>query len=691
MKLALFLTLGTLVAFQATAQTPPPPDTLLPRELAPVIVTTTRMATPDTRLPIALTVIDKYRIQLGQQQLSLYESMGGVPGLFAQNPDNFAQDLRVSIRGFGARSAFGIRGIRFFVDGIPETTPDGQSDIDNIDPSLLRRMEVLRGPSSGLYGNAAGGVISLQTDNAADVPVAELQASAGSFGFRSYQAKSGFRRGIFEGVVSVTRNETTGFRGHSRMESTILNSKLIFTFDSTTTLTVLANYGNSPRAEDPGGLTAAQVAADRQQAGAPNLRFNAGEAVQQGRVGLVFEKKMGRHLFFARTFFTKRAFTNRLAFMAAGAGAINRQFAGGSLQYQYTTRFGRLDYRIRVGLDLEGQDDRRQRFDNLAGQETPGKQTFKQVEMFRNGAGYVTQEATLGRATVLLGLRYDAIRLSVADLFLADGDQSGQRTFSRLNPGAGLTYALSKRANVYATVGTSFETPAMSELSNNPSGTGGFNPALNPQQATNLEVGTKTYLGTRFRVDVAVFQIGVQDELIPYQLAAQPGRVFFRNAGQTSRRGLEVGLSATLGRGLTVYGTYTFSDFWYTQYQTATANLNGNVLPGVPRQTAYGELRFVRPNGFFLIGQVRLVGSLFADDANLNTSPAYTTLNLRTGYSATVGRFLVEPFAGVNNLFGAEFNQNVLLNAANGRFYEPSVGQYWFGGLKLAVQKRGKE
>jgi iron complex outermembrane receptor protein len=659
-------------------------DTLLIRQLAPVTVSATRLEINEKRLPSALTVLGEGRIQIGQPQLSLFESLGGVAGLFAQNPDNFSQDLRISIRGFGARAAFGIRGIRLVIDGIPESTPDGQADVDNLDMGAMRRLEVMRGPSSGLYGNAAGGILNFQTENANEMQLLEGQATVGSYGLRSYRFKTGAQRKKFQYVFIATRNQSEGYRALSHMESTILNLKLRYDFDSLTRLSILANYGNSPVADDPGGLTLQQAMDNRRQAHPNNVRFLAGESVAQGRIGITFEKTMGNHLIFARAFGTKRDFANYLAFQAAGAGTINRTFMGASFQYQFSRKFELISYRFRLGMDVEAQDDTRRRFDNLIGER--GKLTFDQLESFKNIAAYVTQELTYQKVTMLVGLRSDAIRLNATDYFLTDGDQSGKRQFSRMNPSVGISLEASSKVNIYTNLGTSFETPTMSELSNNPTGTGGFNPDLNPQQAVNYEIGAKTYFGQRLRTDIALFNVEVKNELVPRQIEGQAGRVYYRNAGRSRRQGVELSLNAVLAKGLTLFSNYTYSDFRYREYQTTTGKFDGNVLPGIPKHAAQAELRYFTPMGLFAIAQIRHASQLYADDANAVTANGYSVVNLRLGGQKMWGKLHLEPFIGVNNVLDTTYFQNVQINASANRYFEPAQGRFWFGGVKVGIK-----
>lgn len=279
-----------LTAFSQSKQ-----DTLVPLTGAPVEITAARLAISATDVPLAVFVLDRARLQTATQQLSPYEALGAIPGVFAMNPDNYAQDLRISIRGFGARASFGIRGIRVFTDGLPEGTPDGQVDVDNLDMGVMRQMEVIRGAASGLYGNAAGGVIWLTTETPeAGKPLLEVQTAIGSYGFRRYQVKAGGRTGRWSYLLTGSHNRTTGYRDWSNMENTLLNGKLVRDLKTGGKITLLANYGNSPVANDPGGLTAVQLAENPRQAGFNNLKYDTGESVEQWRTGLTFEQKIGQ-------------------------------------------------------------------------------------------------------------------------------------------------------------------------------------------------------------------------------------------------------------------------------------------------------------------------------------------------------------------------------------------------------------
>ena len=704
-------------------------DTLLFRALDSVTVTATRLESRELDAPLSLTVISKEQIQAGQQQLALNESLAGVPGLLALNADNFAQDARIAVRGFGARSAFGIRGIQLVVDGLPESTPDGQGQVDNIDPGVLASAEVIRGPSSGLYGNAAGGVISFTTEEPPAEPLAEARFSAGSFGFQRYQLKGGGRKGKLGVIAYGSHTRLEGYREHSAMESSLFNARLHFDYEKDGKrssdiqghddvynhyksnnylsndyksndyfynnykdndhrcggqLQLLLNYLDSPLAEDSGGLTLEDVKESRRQAFSRNLTFDAGEAVRQGRLALRWKHRWGlKHQLESYTFYLFRDFNNRLPFEMGGIVAFNRQYSGLGASYGYTGKPGALPYRFKLGIDLANQVDDRQRFDNLEG--ASGPLNFRQEESFRSLGFYWVQEWGLADAlNATLSTRFDVLRLAADDYYLADGDDSGKLGFENFNPSLGLLYTFSSSARAFANFSTSFETPALSELSANPAG-GGFNETLSPQKATSYELGLRGLVQRRLRYQLAVFYIGLQNELLPFELEAFPGRLFYRNAGASERLGLEASLDWQLRPGLTASLSYTFSDFTYSRYTTPDGDFAGNQLPAIPQHFGFFSLRYLHSSGLLASLRCRYIGALYADDANTEQDDAYLDAGLRLSYSRQFAWWGLHPFLGVNNLLDAQYRGNIRTNAFGGRYYEPAPGVHFYVGVRVRV------
>ena len=681
----LLLLLG-LPLWTLPAQERPPVDSLSAPTLDAVTISATRLEVEEMAAPLAITVVDERRLQQGNQQLSLNESLGIVPGLFVQNADNFSQDLRISIRGFGARAAFGIRGIKLLVDGIPESTPDGTAQVDNLDMGLMQRIQVLRGPASGLYGNAAGGVIVLETEPAPADEMIELRATLGSFRLQRYQVKAGFRAGKFGGLVYGSHTRTNGFREHSRMENTLLNGRFTYQPQEGTELNLLLNYVNSPLAQDPGGVDAATLAANPAAARDRNVSYQAGESVTQGRAALTLRHRLSpKAELQARAYALGRDFDNRLPFDFGGQVAIQRVYTGGGLSYQFADRLlGRFDYRLQSGVDVDYQADERQRYVNA--EDTRGAPTFEQRETFLSLGAYTIHElAFTPRFSATAALRFDALQLAADDAFLSDGDDSGQLTYQQVNPSMGLHYRFFPWLQPYANFSTSFETPALQELSANPDGGGGFNPNLRPQRAINYEIGTKGLAGERLRYSVAAFFIQVSSELVPYEIAGFPDREFFRNAGRSDRWGAELYLRATPVAGLTFTGSYTWQRFTYDQYQANGEDFSGNALPGLPAHLGYLELSYQARGGFYARAWTRLVGSQYADDANQTLVESYTVVNLRTGWVISLKQMEIEPYLGLNNLMDVVYPGNVRINAFGGRFFEGAPPRNYFGGLRVGL------
>ncbi|HYW03053.1 MAG TPA: TonB-dependent receptor [Gammaproteobacteria bacterium] len=650
-----------------------------PAPAGAITVSAPRLKQPLNQTPAAISVVTRRQMQ-GQQGLALDESLDRVPGTFFQDRYNFAQDLRISIRGFGARANFGIRGIKILVDGIPATLADGQSQVDGIDMNAIQRIEVMRGPASSLYGNASGGVIRITTRSGPPTPFAAATVKGGSYGFREADVQAGGQFGAWNDFVDASAMRLDGYRDHSRTQNANFNGKFRYDLGPDASLTTVVGLVNSPQAQDPGGLTAAEVRADRRQAAPGNLLYDAGEHVSQQKLGLVYKRSLDpADELSAHGFFVRRDFGNRLPFEHGGQVRFLRHYGGGGLDFTHVGSLLGRPNRVLLGTELERQRDDRQRYDNVLGRR--GAMTLNQIETVDNAAGYVQDEYRPGaRWNVNLGVRYDSVGFRVQDRYLADGNQSGRRTLGQWSYSAGASYAWHGRQRVYTNVSTSFETPTTTEFAN-PGPGGGFNPNLGPQEATNYELGLKGY-GGGMRYDVSVFHIDVRDELVPYQLPGQPGRDYYVNAGSSARDGLETSLRYRLGAHLTVSGSYTYSAFRFDHFRDSSGNYSGNTIPGIPRQKLFAELAW-RAGGSFAVLDALGVSRLYADNANDATSPGYALVNVRFGLSRKAGDFEVRPFLGLGNLLDTRYSQNVRINAFGGRYYEPAPGRNVYLGIKL--------
>lgn len=647
-----------------------------------IIISAARMETTVRDAARSVSIVDQERIQNGTQQLALDEALAGIPGLYLQNRYNFAQDMRVSLRGFGARSSFGIRGIKIIVDGIPETLPDGQAGVDSIDLGSARRIEVLRGPSSSLYGNASGGVIAIETELGQETPFVEANLAGGDLGYQKYQLKAGGKSETIDYLINVSTQELDGYRDHSRSESTLLNSRLGIQFSEQDSLNISFNYTDQPVADDPGGINAAQAAADPGSARDRNLLFDGGEALDQQRVGLVYERERSEGSLTVRNYYVWRDFSNKLPFQGGGSVALDRYFYGLGAQYS----FGDIlpeNIDISIGFDIDRQDDDRKRFDNDNG--VIGPLVFDQNEKVDGNGVYVQGRFALSDAWALsAGLRYDDIGFDVTDRFLANGDDSGDVSFDQFSPSVGLTYDFGDGL-LFGTISSSFETPTTTELAN-PDGSGGFNQILDPQTANSYEVGYK--LGRRqLYYELALFHIDLEDELTPFELAAFPGRTFFVNAGKSSRTGIEAAMSWTNSTGFGVDVSLTWSDFEFDEFIDNNGNdLSGSRLPGLPEYFGYLGLDYESENGLMVALDTSYSGSLFANNANSVKVPSYVVSSLRATYEFQRGNWLYRPYIGINNLFDESYNSNIRINAFGARHFEPAPDRNIYAGIVIRFQ-----
>ncbi len=652
--------------------------------LDPIIVNATRVDKSSNEIPAAISIIGQDEIQLGTEQLGLDESMGRVPGLFMLNRYNFAQDLRASIRGFGARSSFGIRGIKIIVDGIPETLPDGQGSVDGIDIGSARQITVIRGPASSLYGNASGGAILIESEQGTAIPFAETRATVGDFGLSKLQLKTGGESDNLNYLVNLSETSTDGYRDHSEFENTQFNGRFEYTMSNTSSLLTTIHHTDQPLANDAGGLTSEEVAIDRAQARARNVDYDAGESLRQTRIGLLYKTSFGEGRDFeARVYNTDRDFENKLPFESGGSVSLDRSFNGGGVKYVINSDIGDKPNRLLIGLDYDRQDDDRRRFDNLSG--VIGAQALGQNELVTSLGTYLQNETKLTDATELTaGLRYDQVKFDVTDEFFSDGDDSGVVDLEQLSPMVGISFKQSRNTHLYATISTAFETPTTTEFAN-PTG-GGFNQALEPQESTNYEVGIKT-VADSYRFEAALFHIEVENELIPFELSE---RTFYENAGSSSRDGIELSYTRQLVEQVNFSLAYTYSDFVFDRFTDDNGNVfDGKQLPGIPQDLLNLSFSWFGNNGLYASWDTTYTGDLYADNANDTNVVSSSVSDIRFGHNGFYGDWELASFFGVNNVFDEEYNNNIRINAFGDRYYEPAPEQNAYIGISLRRRFKG--
>ncbi|NRF48552.1 TonB-dependent receptor, partial [Pseudomonas stutzeri] len=548
-----------------------------PLTLDPLWVSSPRAESDWFTLPMAVSAVDE-QDHPGEQLLSLDTLLAPVPGVISQSRYNVAQGMRLSIRGFGSRSSFGVRGVRVLVDGVPLTMPDGQTEMDGLDTSLVERIEVIRGPSSTMYGNAAGGVLAIQTRQPGDSPRTQVEVTGGELGYRRMRAETSGSTGALGALLAVNATQLDGYRSHGTAETNHLTGKLRWQGQGGTLGFTLHAIDNL--AEDPGGLTLDQVRADRSQARPQSVQFDSDETVEQQRLSLVWDgKAAGDDTYQLRGYYGQREFSNRLPLRSNGQTAYDRWFAGVGAQRTFHRELAGLTHQLTVGMDLESQRDDRSRNDNLPGGIT-GVLTQRQRETADSRGVFIEDQVNLGDAWLLTaGLRYDSVRLEAKDRYLSDGDASGERNLEDWNYSLGMSRQLDAHHVVYVRYATSFETPTINEMAN-PTG-GGFNPSLGPAKSVNREVGVKgEYPGLRY--EAVFYSMRIEDELVP----EVDGRTFYTNAGRSSRDGVELSAGWLVGHNWRLTGAWSYNRYRFEQFQ----GYDGNRIPGIPQQSLFAEV-----------------------------------------------------------------------------------------------------
>ena len=685
--------------------------------LNPVVVTGTRMEQSSFMLPMSIDVVESPVIQEAQPRVNLTEALSRIPGLVIQNRQNYAQDLQVSSRGFGARSTFGIRGIRIVVDDIPASMPDGQGQAATINLGSVKRIEVLRGPFSAIHGNASGGVIQAFTEDGPPGTTMSATLLGGSFGTSRGEIKLGgtlggtgsagasATPGPFNYVVDISRFQTGGYREHSAATRYQASAKLTYRFDQDATLTLVANELHQGNTQDPLGLTRAEAISDPRQANATASLFNTRKSIDNTQGGMVYDYRFSaansvKLIGYAGT-------RQILQFLAVPLGAqipvtssggvvdLDREFGGLGLRWTYRSS-GSQPLTLTAGIDYEGSRERRKGFENFSGPVLGVRGDLRRNEnnTVTSFSQYVQAEwQFLPAWRISAGLRNTEVKFRSDDFFVESGnpDDSGSIAYRNLNPVLGLLYEATPLLNLYVSTGRGFETPTFAELGYRPDGATGLNFALRPSRSNNIEAGLKWLAAGSTRINLAFFETRVSGEILP--VTNSGGRATFQNAADTDRHGVELSADTRLGSNLSAYFSYTylhatFRDS-YSYRPSPSAALatvaSGNFLPGVPRNTAYGELAWRRGlPGFSAVLEAIYRDRIFANDINAEAAKQYAMANIRFAYTHQHGKWKFSEFVRIDNVSDTRYVGSVIVNESNGKFYEPAPGRNYMVGINAS-------
>jgi iron complex outermembrane recepter protein len=658
--------------------------------LPPIDATVARGALPRDRVPFAISVVEAGQLHPAMPAVDLHEVLRVVPGVLVGNRHNLAMDTRIVVRGFGARSAFGVRGVRIMLDGIPLTLPDGQAALTNVDVGSLGRVEVLRGPAASLYGNAAGGVIALTSREPPPEGLLEARLAVGSYGtsdplnLARYQANAGRTGARDSWFVGLSHLSTDGFREYSRARRSGLSARYRRALGENSAVTTILNVAAVPLAENPGALPLDSALQRPRMAWPQNVNSGSSKEVAQAQGGVAFTHDAGPAMLEAAAYGLGRSMDNPLPFgryiqlRRTGWGA--RVVARGTAPAPTTWA---------VGVEANAQRDDRLERDNVAG-EPVGPVYQDRIDRVVSIGPFAFVQASLApRLAIRAGGRYDAVAFDSDDRLGESGtDRPARRVLDAWSGSAGALVDLGHGVRTWSSLSTWFQTPTTTELINAPPAPGetccqtGFNPELEPQDGWGWEVGVGGGSGS-VRWEVVGFDLRVRNEILPFQVEGAQGRDFYRNAGRSSHRGLEVAAQAPVGRDWATALAYTYSAYRFAEPLDAT--LTGNRLPGIPPHRVEARISWSRA-GNMLGLDVEWADHSPVNDANTARAPSYTLLDLRAARAVRTRSATLEPFLALTNVLDSRYSSSVVINAFGGRYHEPGPGRAVLTGIKASFR-----
>jgi len=667
--------------------------------LAPVVITGSRVETSSFDLPYSVDAVQLNQDGTPALRVNVSEVLGAVPGVVVQNRQNYAQDLQISVRGFGSRAAFGVRGVKLIADGIPATNPDGQGQAATFNLDTAERIEVLRGPYATIYGNHAGGVIQLFSRDGKGDPRLRASVVGGEHGTLKYGLGAEGEKNGVGFVLDASHFETDGARDYSSAKRDQAFAKITVTPDEDSRLTLLASSLHQPDTDDPLGLTWATWKRDADAVEPVALQYRTRKSISHLQGGATYERRFGEDKLQVQAYGGRRSVTQYQAIpssaqAAAGqAGGVidfDRDFYGMGARWIMERDLGPGRLTLTTGIDYDRAEDDRQGYRNFIGSVlgVKGELRRNETNTMTSTDPYVQAVWRQGDFDWSLGVRHSRVKFEVDDKYVVtgNGDDSGSVTYRRTTPAAGVLWRVSPLLNLYASVGAGFETPTMTEAAYT-AGNGGFNFNLKPSRSRQAEIGLKAYVGESTRINAAVFQIETRDEIVV--AGSSGGRTFYTNAGRTLRQGLELAAEADLGHKLSTRASFTLLRAVYDEAFGSVPE--GKRLPGVPAVSAYAELAWKPLAGVTTAVEGIYRSKVYVNDLNnAEPAPAYALMNLRLAAEQQSGDWTFGEMLRLDNVFDRKYIGSVIVNETSPipRYYEPGPGRSLYGGVQVSYRFR---
>jgi iron complex outermembrane receptor protein len=666
--------------------------------LQEVVVTATRIEAIAFDIPAAISSVSGAQLRSDALGVNLADDVATVPGLLARNRYNYAQDQQISIRGIGANSAFGIRGVRVYQDGIPATGPDGQGQVSQFNLDSASRVEILRGPFSALYGNSSGGVIQIFTPRGEGPPQVRAGVVYGSFGDLRASMDALGSEGPFGYNVDFTHFRVDGFRDHSSARNESFNGKFDFSINETNHLALVTNIVSRPDAQDPLGVTQAELAADPEATDPAASRFNTRKSLHQQQAGLIYDLDISEAQSVRVTgYYGHRSVLQFLSIPATAQAAptssggvvdLGRRYGGADARWSWKGDLADRPMTWVAGLSYDRQNELRRGFNNFIGPlanplalGVQGTRRRDENDIAKDFDEYLQGTWDFSSLwSAMIGVRHSDVKFDSEDHFITatNGDDSGGVAYNATSPVAGLTFKPEDWLRAYASFGQGFQTPLGSELAYRPDGGAGLNFALKPQRSNNFELGVKVDIRPDVSAEAAVFQTNTRDEIVVDTNVG--GRTTYENGGRTRRRGVEYSLNDRFAPDWHFQLAYTFID--------ATYDDSGLRLPGVPRHNLYGVLGWGRESGWHASVNGQYVSDVAVND-NLSTisyARSYALFGVDGGYGVELSSFKLNAFLRINNMLNRHYVGSIIVDDGNGRYFEPGPGFAILSGVTVTFK-----
>jgi len=703
------LAIGLLCALAVRAQQPTSTATSTSESgaLAPVVVSADRTGGL-WRSASTVDVIDGAELREGQAQINLSEGLGHVPGLVMRNRQNYAQDLQISVRGYGARATFGVRGVRLFVDGIPASAPDGSGQAANFPLGSADRVEVVRGPLATLYGASSGGALLLYTEDGKSPAQWRTGVVAGSDGLWRVSTQATGQTGNAQHpgwsyALDLSGFATDGTRAQSEADRTTANMKLSRQHEGGRTVVLLNRHSSA--ALDPQGLSRLEFDNNPQQTTASASTYNTRKTVAQTQLGLAFEQALGEgHKLELMGYGGQRqvtqfqSITTGAQVPAGSSGGVidlGRDYWGWNARWRHERDWlgGRMS--VSAGLASDHQTDNRKGYENFIGSTLGIQGRLRRDEVNRANTldPYLQAEWRTQDLTLTGGVRRTHTEYASTDRYIAgtNGDDSGRKSYQATLPVLGVRWQWSPSVQAFASMGKGYEIPTLNEVAYRSGGVSGFNTDLNAARSTSAELGLRGR-GDKTRWSAAVFDIRTDDEIVVQNNTG--GRTTFQNAGRTLRQGLELSGEWRTGP-VTLTSAFTwmrarYQDAFMTCNTTGCPNSNpqvqvpaGQRIPGLPMQQVFLQAAWDTGwAGSRVTLDTRHVGRVIVNDLNTDSAAAYTLFDLGVQVKQDQGDWTFREFIRVDNLTDRKHAGSVIVNDGNSRFFEPGAGRKVLLGLE---------